>query len=155
MSVRSGVRSTGTGVKNLVSTRFFTLSDHAARKSGPEEKYAFQSLTYKGFEIGVFSDGISGALGRPAAQSSGVKKRCRAFFHSLHSNREGMLSGLSCLRSTSLLRNSCPTVLTSVFSYFFERLDTVSVNFSPAFLVCRRYPELISSLNRMFLFSYY
>ena len=25
--------------KNLVSTRFFTLSDHAARKSGPEEKY--------------------------------------------------------------------------------------------------------------------
>ena len=39
--------------------------------------------------------------------------------------------------------------------FFFERLDTVSVNFSPAFLVCRRYPELISSLNRMFLFSYY
>jgi hypothetical protein len=26
--------------KNLVSTRFFTLSDHAARQSGPEEKYA-------------------------------------------------------------------------------------------------------------------
>ena len=75
--------------------------------------------------------------------------------HSFHSIREGMLSGLSCLRSTSLLRNSCPMVLTSVFSYFFERLDTVSVDFSPAFLVCRRYPELISSLNRMFLFSYY
>lgn len=39
-------------------------------------------------------------------------------FHSLHSNREGMLSGLSCLRSTSLLRNSCPMVHTSVFNYF-------------------------------------
>jgi hypothetical protein len=41
-----------------------------------EEKYAFQSLTYKGFEIGVYSDGISGALGRLASQSSESKKYC-------------------------------------------------------------------------------
>jgi hypothetical protein len=45
-----------------------------------EEKFAFQSLTYKGFEIGLFSDWNSRASGRPAAQSSGVKKRYRAFF---------------------------------------------------------------------------
>ena len=48
----------------------------------PEAKSAFQSLSYKDFEIGVFSNGNSGALGRLAAQSSGVKKRYRAFFHS-------------------------------------------------------------------------
>ena len=57
--------------------------DHAARQSGPEEKYAFQSLTYKGFEIGVFSDGISGALGRPAAQSSGAKNLVSTRFFTL------------------------------------------------------------------------
>ena len=45
-----------------------------------EEKFAFQSLTYKVFEIGDFSDGISGALGRPAAQTSGVKNIASAMF---------------------------------------------------------------------------
>lgn len=66
-----------------------------------------------------------------------------------------MLSGFSCLRSTSLLRNSCPMVHTSVFSYFLRVWILYQLNFSPAFLVCRRYPELMSSLNGMFLFTYY
>ena len=48
-----------------------------------EEKFAFQSLTYKVFEIGDFSDGISGALGRPAAQSPESEKyRINDIFHS-------------------------------------------------------------------------
>ena len=53
-------------------------------RAAPEKKYAFQSLTYKGFEIGVFSDGISGALGRFAAQSSESEKSCiDKIFHSI------------------------------------------------------------------------
>ena len=48
-----------------------------------EEKFAFQSLTYKGFEIGVFSDWNSRALGRPAAQSSGVEKTLSSVFFTL------------------------------------------------------------------------
>ena len=48
-----------------------------------EEKFAFENLTYKVFEIGDFSDGISGALGRPAAQSSGVKNLVSTRFFTL------------------------------------------------------------------------
>jgi hypothetical protein len=60
--------------------------------------------------------------------------------HSFHNIREGMLSGLSCLRSTSLLRNSCPMVHTSVFSYYFESLDTVSVEFLPCISRLQKVP---------------
>ena len=65
-------------VSQICSSQFFSdmplarASTHAPHVY--EEKFAFQSLTYKGFEIGVFSDWNSRALGRPAAQSSGVEK---------------------------------------------------------------------------------
>ena len=72
------------GVKYDYDYMSFHAFRHAARQSGPEEKYAFQSLTYKGFEIGVFSDGISGALGRPAAQSSGAKNLVSTRFFTLY-----------------------------------------------------------------------
>jgi hypothetical protein len=48
-----------------------------------EEKFAFENLTYKVFEIGDFSDGISGALGRLAAQSSESKKMLSSIFFTL------------------------------------------------------------------------
>ena len=48
-----------------------------------EEKFAFQSLTYKVFEIGVFSDWNSRALGPLAAQSPESEKyRINDIFHS-------------------------------------------------------------------------
>jgi hypothetical protein len=68
---------------NSVFKIISSLPKQAARQSVPEEKYAFQSLSYKDFEIGVFSDGISGALGPFAAQSSGVKNIASAIFFTL------------------------------------------------------------------------
>ena len=61
------------GVKNIVSTIFFTLSQHAARKSGTRGE----------IREGVFSDGITGCLGRLAAQTSGVKNIVSAIFFTL------------------------------------------------------------------------
>ena len=76
-----------TRVKNIADAIFFTPELCAAKGPKapliPSEKYAFQSLTYKGFEIGVFSDGISGALGRLAAQSSGAKNLVSTRFFTL------------------------------------------------------------------------
>ena len=52
---------------------FLTLSDHAARKSGDARRKPGTS----------FSDAIRGALGRYAAQSSGVKNIASAIFFTL------------------------------------------------------------------------
>ena len=54
-------------------SRLLTLSDHAARKSGNARRKPGTG----------FSDAISGALGRPAAQSSGVKKTLSSVFFTL------------------------------------------------------------------------
>jgi len=54
-------------------SRLLTLSDHAARKSGNARRKPGTG----------FSDAISGALGRPAAQSSESEKSCiNNIFHS-------------------------------------------------------------------------
>ena len=56
--------------------------------------------------------------------------------------REGMLNGFfTPLCPTSLLRNSCPMVCTSVFNYFLIHCRSLLLYFPPAFLVCRWYPE--------------
>jgi hypothetical protein len=60
--------------------------------------------------------------------------------------REGMLNGFfTPLCPTSLLRNSCPMVCTSVLNYFLIHCRSLPLYFPPAFLVCRWYPEFFSS----------
>ena len=61
------------GVKNIASAIFFTLSKHAARQSGSARRKPGTG----------FSDAISGALGRPAAQSSGAKNIVSTIFFTL------------------------------------------------------------------------
>jgi hypothetical protein len=63
-----------------------------------------------------------------------------------NTSREGMLNGFfTPLCPTSLLRNSCPMVCTSVFNYFLIHCRSLLLYFPPAFLVCRWYPEFFSS----------
>ena len=57
----------------LVFFRIFTLSDHAARKSGTRGEIREDD----------FSDGITGCLGCLAAQTSGVKNNASALFFTL------------------------------------------------------------------------
>ena len=57
----------------LVFFRIFTLSDHAARKSGTRGEIREDD----------FSDGITGCLGRFAAQTSGVKNIVSTIFFTL------------------------------------------------------------------------
>ncbi len=60
----------------LVFFRIFTLSDHAARKSGTRGEIREDD----------FSDGITGCLGCLAAQTSGVKNNASALFFTLSSH---------------------------------------------------------------------
>jgi len=67
----------------LAFLTFLTLPDHAARKSGNARRKPGTS----------FSDAIRGALGRYAAQSSGVKKNAiERFFHSLSVREKFIIS---------------------------------------------------------------
>ena len=62
--------SAGCALGHLPDGRLPAASKHAAPKSGTRGE----------IREGVFSDGITGCLGRPSAKTSGVKKRYRTFF---------------------------------------------------------------------------
>ena len=68
-----------------------------------------------------------------------------------------MLNGFfTPLCPTSLLRNSCPMVCTSVFNYFLIHCRSLLLYFPPAFLVCRWYPEFFFiTLIGMYWFTFH
>ena len=69
----SSLAAITSGVKNIISTVFFTLSGHAAPKSGTRGE----------IREGVFSDGITGCLQPPRGTNIRSEKSCiDKIFHS-------------------------------------------------------------------------